>query len=399
MKWFLSLSTGAKLLLGFGLMMILLATVMVTAYSGIRSIQESERTLFEKDFVSTVSLVEFRSDMNRQRSRMQEMMMTSRKADQEALAREITSRIKEIDEELQRLLDTFRNDPNSYGRLEELKSILKAYRDIRETQIALISEGKTDEARKLSIGVQDERFEKIRSLALELGNEAKERARKAVAQSEQRASESVRIFIIVGLVAVLMVLITVVFFNHVMAKPLKQISRLAERVASGDLTVSVPLNGRTDEVGALGQTFRTMVENLRRVMQEIWEGINVLASSASEIMASTSQVASGAAETATAVSQTTTTVEEVKQTAQVTSQKAKQVSESAQRSEQVAQTGRRSVEDSIEKMNRIQQQMESIAERIVRLSEHSQAIGEIITTVNDLAEQSNLLAVNAAIEA
>ena len=61
MKWFLSLSTGAKLLLGFGLMMILLATVMVTAYSGIRSIQESERTLFEKDFVSTVSLVSYRS--------------------------------------------------------------------------------------------------------------------------------------------------------------------------------------------------------------------------------------------------------------------------------------------------------------------------------------------------
>ena len=55
--------------------------------------------------------------------------------------------------------------------------------------------------------------------------------------------------------------------------------------------------------------------------------------------------------------------------------------------------------ESIEVMNRIREQMESIAESIVRLSEQGQTIGEIIATVNDLAEQSNLLAVNAAIEA
>ena len=61
--------------------------------------------------------------------------------------------------------------------------------------------------------------------------------------------------------------------------------------------------------------------------------------------------------------------------------------------------GRKSVESAIEGMQRIREQMESIAESIVQLSEQSQAIGEIIATVNDLAEQSNLLAVNAAIEA
>src|SRR6185437_10071117 len=61
--------------------------------------------------------------------------------------------------------------------------------------------------------------------------------------------------------------------------------------------------------------------------------------------------------------------------------------------------GRRAVEDSIDGMAQIRLQMELIAESIVRLSEQSQAIGEIIATVNDLAEQSNLLAVNASIEA
>jgi methyl-accepting chemotaxis protein len=137
----------------------------------------------------------------------------------------------------------------------------------------------------------------------------------------------------------------------------------------------------------------------RSITRQLRETIAQLSSSSAEILAMTTQVAAGAAETATSISETTTTVEEVKQTAQLSSQKAKYVSESAQKTMQVSQTGKKSVDESIEVMNHIREQMASVAESIVRLSEQSQAIGEIIATVNDLAEQSNLLAVNAAIEA
>jgi PAS domain S-box-containing protein len=140
-------------------------------------------------------------------------------------------------------------------------------------------------------------------------------------------------------------------------------------------------------------------ENLRRVMQEVQNSVNVLAPASSEILTTTTQVASSAVETAAAVNETTTTVEEVKQTAQVSNQKAQYVAETAQKTAQASQGGKKSVEDSIELMGRIREQMGSVAESIVRLSEQSQTIGEIISTVNDLAVQSNLLAVNAAIEA
>ena len=144
---------------------------------------------------------------------------------------------------------------------------------------------------------------------------------------------------------------------------------------------------------------RSIFRVISRLGQEMREGANVLAASASEIVATTTQLAAGAAETSTAVNETTATVEEVKQAAGISSHKAKYVSDSAQKVSQVSQSGRKSVENSIQGMVRIQEQMESIAESIVRLSEQSQAIGEIIASVNDLTEQSNLLAVNAAIEA
>ena len=222
------------------------------------------------------------------------------------------------------------------------------------------------------------------------------------------------------------------------AAPLGEVTLIADRIAHGDLAGELRAVRRSDEVGSLrnafyrmneslrllagranqiaagnlagetaaksdqdvlGHAFTKMTHNLRGIIQEISEAVNVLASSASEIFASTSQLASGAAETAAAVTQTTTTVEEVKQASRVSSDKAKFVAGTAQQASQVAQSGRRAVEEMIEGTNRTRQQMEAIAESIVRLSEQSQTIGEIIASVDDLAAQSNLLAVNASIEA
>ena len=137
----------------------------------------------------------------------------------------------------------------------------------------------------------------------------------------------------------------------------------------------------------------------RSINRQLRETISQLTSASAEILATTTQVASGAVETATAVNQTTATVEEVKQTVQMTSQKAKQVSDIAQETAQVSKSGQQAVEALIDGINRIRTQTTATADSIGRLSEQSQAIGEIIATVNDLAEQSNLLAVNAAIEA
>lgn len=144
---------------------------------------------------------------------------------------------------------------------------------------------------------------------------------------------------------------------------------------------------------------RKMEEKLRQHVGEVMEAVNVLASSASEMFTATQQLASTASQTATAVSQTSATAEELKQTARLSSEKAKHVSESAQKAAQVAQQGTTAVAENMEAINRIKGQAELVAESIVKLSEQTQTIGDITTTVNDLTEQSNLLAVNAAIEA
>ncbi|MBF0502103.1 MAG: CHASE3 domain-containing protein [Candidatus Riflebacteria bacterium] len=148
----------------------------------------------------------------------------------------------------------------------------------------------------------------------------------------------------------------------------------------------------------VGSVSRPLSE-LSTIIEQIGEATQQLVSSSAQILAATTQVASSTVETVTAISETTTTVEEVRQAAQLSSQKAKDVSENSQRVGQIARNGKTSVEETCDGMERIRVQMGSIADTIVSLSEQSQSIGDITTSVTDIADQSNLLAVNAAIEA
>jgi methyl-accepting chemotaxis protein len=207
-----------------------------------------------------------------------------------------------------------------------------------------------------------------------------------------------RIFLIAIAVAVIVGIVAFALAKTI-AKPILALADQATRISEGDLTIEVESHVRSDEIGVLHGAFETMVNSLRSQTRQTLEGINVLASSAAEISATVQQLAMSTTKTSSAVAETSTTVEEVKQAARVSSEKAKSVSESSKHAVKISEEGKKATEDTIQKMNLIKGQMESVGETVVKLSEHSQAIEAIIATVQDLADQSNLLAVNASIEA
>jgi methyl-accepting chemotaxis protein len=137
----------------------------------------------------------------------------------------------------------------------------------------------------------------------------------------------------------------------------------------------------------------------RSIAGRLRETIAAVASASSEIVAATTQQASGVAEEQAAVHETTTTVDEVRQTAQLAADKAREVADAVRKTASISQDGQRAVDDSVKASQEAKVRMEAIAEQILSLSERGHAIGEIVTAVNELAEQSNLLAVNAGIEA
>jgi methyl-accepting chemotaxis protein len=181
-----------------------------------------------------------------------------------------------------------------------------------------------------------------------------------------------------------------------MTTSLRDKASVAEKIAAGDLTTIVSLRSDQD---VLGKAFVLMVKNLRRLTGQMVEGIDILGVCADQVSHSTTQLASSAREAAAAISQTTTTVEEVRQTAQISNQKAKLVSTTAQETVRSSQTGNESTREMIKGMHRIRQQMGSIADSLASLSLQGRTVSQIVAAVDELAAQSDLLAINAAIEA
>ena len=347
--------------------------------------------------------------------------------------------VGKVGEKLQELRKLVHDNPRHQQRLDTLEPLVKSRLDFASAAIEVRRAQGLEQAIQLAkTGRGKAMNDEIRRVIGQMKTDEAELLRQRV-QATETDARNAKITIVAGiLISLLIAAVAGFIITRDIAAPLRNLTATAEQITLGNLAVKVPNVSRADEVGVLarafermaqslremagvaeriaagdlratvkpqsaddilGHAFARMLDDLRAQIRAMVEGANVLGTSASEIVAATSQFAASASQSAAAVSETTTTVEEVRQTAQVASQKARLVSDNAQRAAQSAQSGRKSAEDVAAGMNRIRQQMDAIAASMVRLSEQSQSIGQIMASVEDLATQSNLLAVNAAIEA
>jgi methyl-accepting chemotaxis protein len=349
---------------------------------------------------NVVDLKDIRANHHGIRADVAQLMIGPPPDVQEHLRQDIQARNTEIRAELARVTARVESAGARRDALREFTAAQAQSSELRTTQILpLLARGRADEAKNLFTGVQLERERRMAILADELVDSSTHAAEASVAASDQAASNALTLLAVAGALMLAAGVALALLFERLIAGPLRAVSAAVETIAGGDLTVELADDRRLDEVGVLSRSFRTMVVRLREMMRDIGEGVGVLATSASEITASTTQVAASSAQTASAVAETSATAEEVKQTARVASDKAAQVQASAQKSVDASQAGLRAMDDSIVAMREIRQQMDSLAQSVLRLADQGMAIGEIISTVNDLADQSNLLSVNAAIEA
>lgn len=400
MSWFHNFSTRAKLFTGFGLVIFFLAVVIVAATRNITSMEEARDEIFYHEFANSVDILTVKSRIDGIRVALLTMAGVESRSEKEAQHAKIKEATSEIESQFKVLYDRNRHEPEITRLLEELDRTFTEFRDARDKQIIpLTYSGKSGQALGIALGPQSERYSRMYSTVSKLEDIMKNNGAGHIKVSSEEAERYINLFMILGIVAVAASIIVALYLNRMIAAPLKSMSEAAARVSSGDLTAGIAGLGRRDEVGILAESFGQMIDRLKKQTMELSEAIGVIASSSNEIAATTSELASGTEQTAIAVAETTTTVEEVKQTANVSSQKARHVSDVAQNAAQVSQNGTRLVRETLEGINNIKEQVEYIAGTIIKLSEHNQAIGEIIAAVDDLAEQSNLLAVNASIEA
>jgi len=180
--------------------------------------------------------------------------------------------------------------------------------------------------------------------------------------------------------------------------PLRQTLSAADRVASGDLRQDLNVE-RRDELGQLQRSMQRMTVSLRELIGGIGDGVTQIASAAEELSAVTEQTSAGVNNQKVETDQVATAMNEMAATVQEVARNAEEASEAALVADQQAREGDRVVAEAIAQIERLATEMNHSSDAMGQLKSESDKIGSVLDVIKSVAQQTNLLALNAAIEA
>ncbi|KPW99114.1 Methyl-accepting chemotaxis protein [Pseudomonas syringae pv. coryli] len=281
---------------------------------------------------------------------------------------------------------------------DQYDALMPAYMSASQNIFDLQQAGKLEDARNRLNALADGEFNKARGY-LQIMIDSNKRQIKEGAEAADRLQSTSVFMLTAGIVIAFVVAIMLgILITRMITGPLRSAIEVAQRIASGDLTQSVS-STRGDEAGHLLNAIGTMQGNLKRTIQEISSASDQLASAAEELGAVTEESTRGLTrqndeiqQAATAVNEMTAAVEEVARNAVSTSEESKSLATDAAK-------GRGQVDNTVKGIGTMVSEITESTGSVTTLAGHVRDISKVLEVIRSIAEQTNLLALNAAIEA
>ncbi len=231
--------------------------------------------------------------------------------------------------------------------------------------------------------------------------EAEEVLIKVREKEQQDTSDFTTNFSVLGtLVAALVGISVALFVTRGILVPIKATNNILQDIAEGDgdLTIRVPVNTQ-DEVGDLGKRFNTFVEKLQGIIGEIADATSQLASGTDQMAATMQKTSTGVSNQKQETIMVATAITEMAATVQEVARNAEGASSAADAADCEAKEGGRVVNSTIQAIAELSTEIEKSSSVMATLKQNSENIGTVLDVIKSIAEQTNLLALNAAIEA
>ncbi len=206
------------------------------------------------------------------------------------------------------------------------------------------------------------------------------------------------LYAVLGIMGILGSAVMVLLVFKVTHKPLMVMTQTIDDIAAGDLRANVNY-GNKDELGALAQNMNKMVQAYSSMINKILAAANNVVSTVDVLRSRAEKSADGAKNQSGQIDQIATAAEEMSQTITDIARNASVVSETSSDTMDIAERGKQVAEGAVDTVNRVHTSTVELAAMIGKLNNRVSEIGDIVTVIKDIADQTNLLALNAAIEA
>ena len=234
-------------------------------------------------------------------------------------------------------------------------------------------------------------FENAQGKLAELQDSAVEKSNAASSDSVDTVESSRTILFILGAVAIVLALLLGLWISQLISSPLRKIADLLSKVATGDLTEKSKLRLK-DEIGQVSDSVNGMIDNLRTLAGNISSSSHSVAAASEQISGSSQEISSSVMDQARNVQSINELIRELSRAIDSVARSAEEAASLSDNTRQGAIEGGKVVGESL-------QAMDQVGEVMTHLREDSDKIGDILEVIADIAEQTNLLALNAAIEA